>query len=258
MPTSPPTLTQYITQTRRLVKDTNGLFYSDSELTDYINLARSQIASMSGCIRILVPGTAPFGGGAVPGSMIPGGATPGSSTTTFNTINGVEKYSYEYANAYVKKQNQNVKGIADVITVSVSWGGIRPTLDWLPWEDLQAYARSYNVGVTSYPFYWSTYGDGLRGQVWLFPIPTAALEMEWDCICVPTDIYADSDYEALPETFTNYVSFYAAHLAYLGAQLYPQANVMLSLFEKNSGLARASSDRGKTPSFYDGNYRSMP
>lgn len=246
-------LTQYLTDVRSLLKDSNSLFWTTTELTRFINLARSQVASLSGCIRILVPGTSPYGAGAVPGSMIPGGATPGSSTTTFFTIQGVEKYSYDFANAYVRAQNQHVEGISDVIDCAISWGGVRPSLDWIPWEDLQAYARSYNVGVTSYPFYWSTYGDGLRGQVWLFPTPSSALEMEWDTICVPKDIFSNSDFEALPETFTNYVPFYAAHLAFLNSQRYEQASIMLQLFEKNSGLARASSDRGKTQSFYYGN-----
>lgn len=249
-------LQQYRNDTRQLLKDSRALFWDTPTLDRAINQARQQIATIFGCIRILVPGTVAFGGGAVPGSMIPGGGTPGLRNTTFQTIAGVEKYSYEFANAYVRAQNQHVAGISDVVSVSISWGGIRPSLDWEPWENLQAYYRSYNVGVTSYPFVWSTYGDGHRGQVWLFPIPQTALEMEWDTFCFPKALTTDSDYEALPDPFSDYVQFYAAHLCYLGSQRMGMADAMLTLFEKNSGLARFSSDRGKTSSYYWGNYRS--
>jgi hypothetical protein len=244
-------LEQYIFDTADLLHDSRHGFWSRKQLTRYINLARAQVAVLSGCIRIPVPGQAPFGGGGVAGTMIPGGATPGlDDTDSFQTIPGVERYSYDFANEYVRAQNANVKGVGDVIDVAVSWGGIRPAIDWLPWEDLQAYARSYNLGVTSYPFLWSTYGDGERGQVWLFPVPTNQLEMEWDTFCVPTDIFTDSDYDALPSPFSTYVPFYAAHLAYLNSQRLGQAAAMLNLFQANSGLARVAADRGKTASYY--------
>lgn len=247
-------LQQYIIDTADLLHDTRNAFWSPAQLTRYINLARRQVAALSGCIRILIPGQSPFGGQAVPGTMIPGGITPGMpQTNTFQTIGGVEKYSYSFANAYLRSLNQNLKGIADVISVSVSWGGTRPSLDWMPWEDLQAYARSFNILVTSDPQYWSTYGDGDRGQVWLFPVPVDNLEMEWDCFVIPADIYSDSDHEAIPREFSTYVPFYAAHLANLNAQRFGQANIMLDLFYSNSGIARVASDRGKTDSFYFGN-----
>lgn len=243
-------LNTYLTQTRDLLKDDLGLFYTTAKLTRYVNQARSKIAQLTGCLPILVPGAAPYGGSAVPGSMIPGAAVPGSSTTTFNTIVGVEKYPFSYANAYAQAQNANIKGIVDVSTVAISWGGIRPMMRWMPWDELQAYGRSYNIGVTSYPFLWSTYGDGELGQVWIFPIPTQALEMEWGTFCAPKDLTNNSQPESIPSPFKDSVQFYAAHLAYLQSQRYGQAQIMLELFEKNSGISRVASDRGKVPDYY--------
>jgi hypothetical protein len=188
--------------------------------------------------------------------MIPGGLTPGSSDSTFQTIAGQERYSFGYANAYALAQNAHIKGIINVDNVSVNWGGAsgssgnRPMLSWLPWDEFQAYCRAWAVGVTSFPFVWSQFGDGERGQVWLFPIPNQALEMQWQTDCAPKDIFSNDDYEALPDPFTTYVPFYAAHLAALNSQRYGQAQILLDLFEKNSGLSRAASDRGKAPSMY--------
>ena len=47
------TLNGYITEVRRLLHDANGNFYSDSELTDYINGARDRVARDTGCLRKL-------------------------------------------------------------------------------------------------------------------------------------------------------------------------------------------------------------
>lgn len=249
-------LSDYLTDTRELVKDTRSVFWNDTTLTRYINQARTQIALMAGCIPILIPGNVVAGSSAVPGTMVPGAATPGSAQQSFQTLTGVERYSFGYGNAFAKAQNANIKGIINVNSVSVNWGGApgsagnRPSLQWLPWDNFQAYCRAWAVNVSSFPFVWSQFGDGERGQVWLFPRPNQVLEMQWETDCAPADIYSVDDYEALPDPFTQYVPFYSAHLAFLNTQRYGQAQIMLDLFEKNSGLARSASDRGKTPSYY--------
>lgn len=261
-------LGDYITDTRSLLHDSNGQFLSTEQLTRWINSGRNQVAKISGCLRVLVAGQATFGGAVQSGSFIPGAATPGmeigpattdttvlptaNPTNRFLTIPGVEKYSYDYANAYVKKWNAGYQGIIDVIDLAISWGGIRPSMAWWPWEDLQAYGRSYNIGVTSYPFFWSVMNDGQRGQVWLFPAPSQALDMEWDCTCMPTPIYSDGDYDALPDSFSGAVKFYAAALSYLSSQRPGQAAIMRGEFMDHLGIDRAAADRGKTPDFYWG------
>ena len=255
-------LTQYLVDVADLLRDSNYLFNSQSTLTRYINLARTQVAVQTGCIRVLIAGQAPYGNAAVPGTLIPGAAQPGMpAVQSFTTIAGVEKYSYGYALPYLTACNAGVSGICDVIDVAVSWGGNRPSLNWIDWESLQAYARSYNFNVTSYPFCWSSNGSGTKGQVWLFPVPQitqvtnaqpgAAGEMEWDVTCLPSPLYTDSDYEALPSPFTDAVKFYAAHLAFLGSQRYGMAATMKALFNENLMLQNTSIDRGKTTSFYD-------
>jgi hypothetical protein len=248
-------LSEYLAQTRELLKDTGSTFWSDARLKRFINLARSKVAEEYGCIRKLITGTAPSGSSAVPGSAYPGGATPGATNTTFQTIANVERYAFSYATPYAQ-QFSGVQAISDVNAVSISWSGnssqtgiLRPSLAYLPFEDLQAYYRSYTLAL-NFPSLWSTQGDGQFGEVYLYPIPAQALEMEWDCFCVPKDIFTNDDYEALPATFSNNIQFYAAHLAYLGIQRTGMADIMLQLFEKNCGIARVAADRGKTGRFY--------
>lgn len=249
-------LQDYITDTQALLHDTSGLFTPVDQLTRWVNSARRQVALRTACIRILVAGNAAFGSGAEPGTLTPGPALPGQSEAgiaplpTFTTIQGVERYPFAYANRLVHQQNSGVKGIIDVFNVSVSWGGVRPNLSWLPWDQLQAYGRSYNFGVTSYPFYWSTFGDGESGEVWLFPVPGTNSEMEWDCTCVPIDLADDTTPEALPMSFRNAVKYYAAHLAYVGSQRPAYSQMMLQAFTDTLGISRVASDRGKVPDYY--------
>ncbi len=262
-------LSWYIQDTSSLLHDELHQFTSKKQLTRWINDGRSQVAQLSGCVRRLISGASAFGAGAQAGSLIPGGAQPGAlpdsapaaglsqTTNTFGTIAGVERYPFGFANPYLQAAHAGCLEIVDVIDLAVSWGGIRPTMSWMPWDELQAYARSYNVGVFSYPFYWATQGDGVAGEVWLFPVPTitgqgqaAQGEMEWDVTCLPKDLYTDDDFDAIPRPFRNCVKYYAAHLSYLGSQRPGLADVMLRKFYQNVPVSRAASDRGKVPNYY--------
>ena len=245
-------LSQYSDDVRDLIGDNLGMFISQDRITRYVNLARSQAAKITRCLTVLVPGQCPQGASAIPGTFTPGGATPGTpSTNTFNTIVGQEQYGYGYANPYVQQWNSGAKGVLDVIQVAVSWSGaMRPALEWMPWDDFQAYLRSYQSLMQSYPAVWSTLGDGESGQVYLFPTPSVATEMEWLVACQVKPIYSDNDYDALPAPFDSAVKYYAAHLAYLRSQRPGQASLMNNTFLEHLGIDRASSDGGKVQSYY--------
>lgn len=270
-----PNLSDYITDTQALLRDSSNLFTPLSQLKRNINKARIQCAKFTGCISILVTGQSSFGnmaqaGSAIPGAMVPG-ALPGNypapdpdtpqiaTANSFQTISGVEKYPFKYANPYVQAANAGVDKIIDVVNLSVSWGGIRPAMNFVPFEDLQAYYRSYNVGMFSYPFCWSTDGDGVNANVWLFPAPSVGPstqvpggqgEMEWLTTCIPKVLNNDNDPEALPENFTDAVPFFAAFLCLIGAQRFGAAQIHLNHFTDFLGIDRVSSDRGKISSFY--------
>ena len=46
------TLSGYITETRRLLHDVNANFWTDAELTDYINDGRNHLIQDTGCNRV--------------------------------------------------------------------------------------------------------------------------------------------------------------------------------------------------------------
>lgn len=261
------TLSWYVNDTADLLRDRNFQMTSESSIKRYVNQARRQVAIQTGCIQVLACGQAPFGTGAQPGNMIPGGFIPGTlpgslpdnanqagapSTPSngFYSIPNVEMYPFSYANQFLKKQQAGVGDIYDVFAVSDSWGGIRPTLDWMPWNDFQAYGRSYNIGAFAYPFVWSSLGTGTRGQVWLFPAPSTAQEMEWQCSCLPIDLIDDDTPEAIPDPYTSAVKFYAAYLAYLATQRHGQATLMTGEFNNQLDIAASAASGTKISSSY--------
>ena len=260
-------LSDYITDSSSLLFDYGLNFTPKRQLVRWINESRRQLARRSGCIRRHLSGQSAFGASAQPGSFVPGAAQPGqlpgafpnaqfaATVNSFQTIPGVERYSYQgFTNQYLRDTYAGCDGIVDVAQVSVSWGGSPlPSLAWLPWSDLQAYARAYKNLVTSYPYYWSVLDDGENGEVWLFPVPSIGqpiADMEWDVYAVPSRIYSDDDYDAIPGEMQNAVKFGAVELALMGKQRYGDASYMHNVFEDRILTAASARDRGKTPNFY--------
>lgn len=248
-----PNLQTYIFQVQRLIRDRQGLFTPQSDLVAYINEARNVTALTTGCIRRVILGSPAYGASAQPGQIVPGGMQSGADPNSlFYTINGVERYPFQgFANSFLQAQYQGVKGIVDVITCAVSWGGaFRPVLDWMPWEEFQSQLRATQVLVTSYPSVFSVFNDGEQGEIWLYPVPQSANEMEWDCFCVPAELYTNSDVEILQYPFANAVQYYAAGKCMEASGRPGTADRYFSEFARLLGLDRAAVDRGKIPQRY--------
>lgn len=246
-------LSQYLAQFRDLIRDPQALFVTDANAIQYINEARAATSLLTGCCRRLLLGQPSFGGGAQPGTAVPSGADPNSDpNSTFATIAGQERYPYiGFANNYLKDQFSGLRGICDVVSVTVSWGGaVRPSLDWMPFEDFQAYCRSNQILVTNYPVVFTVFNDGEGGEVWLFPVPQQANEMEWDVLCTAGPIYTSDDFDAIPAPFENGVKYYAAGRAYESSGRFGAAKQMYQAFQESNLLRRSASDRGKVPIRY--------
>jgi hypothetical protein len=246
-------LQTYIQDVQDLIRDQQGLFVSQQRLVHYINDGRAATSMLTGCCRRLIVGVSPFGASAVPGQAVPGGAMPGStSASTFQTIPNQERYPYiGYGNNYLSQQFRGLRGICDVISVSGSWGGaVRPSLDWMPFEEFQAFCRSNIILVTNYPVVFSIYNDGEAGEVWLFPVPQSANEMEWDTFCTAGPIYSDDDFDAVPPPFRNGVKYYAAARAFEARGSFAASQLNYQRFEDSNMMRRGAVDRGKVPQRY--------
>ena len=56
--------------------------------------------------------------------------------------------------------------------------------------------------------------------------------MEWDCLCLPSDLLDDQSYEAIPKPWQDAVPYFAAHLAMIEIGNWNGAAGFLNLYEK--------------------------
>jgi hypothetical protein len=94
------TLTSYLLEVQRLLHDANLNFYTQSQLTDYINEARKRVCRDTGCLRTIQVTQAPC---KVPASATINGATPAyptpwvaSTTVIANTFVFSNIFIYQY------------------------------------------------------------------------------------------------------------------------------------------------------------------
>jgi hypothetical protein len=80
------TLSSYITEVQRLLHDANSVFWTTSELTDYINDARERVARDTGCLRTLQITATPISSTGVPATVWTSGATVTAGQFIFNNI----------------------------------------------------------------------------------------------------------------------------------------------------------------------------
>lgn len=276
-------LSEYQNDTTALLRDGGYYFNSQFQVTRWINEARRLLAMRTGCILRLVTGQSAFGATSQPGYAIPGAtqpdalpqafpyganmaagagsaaygasATPVAGSTALSpmmTIPGVERYPYvTFFNSYLKQQHAGCDRVNDVISLSVSWGGVsKPALDWMPWDEFQAYCRAYNIFNMAYPAVWTVLNDGTFGEVFMFPIPTQANPIDASVSCLPSSLNSDNDFDAIPDTFADSVKFGAAALAFMSTYRWASADTMIAQGGGYVLPQRASADRGKTRSYY--------
>ncbi len=253
-------LQSYIIDTQALMRDQNFLLTSQTQLIRWINKARYDVCLKTGCIEVLVSGNCPAGSSSVPGYAMPNAAQPGNNiATACQTISGVEMMPYGFFNQFIQANNTGVKGMIEAKQLAISWGSFRPEMRWMPWINFQAYCRSFNIGVNSYPLIWADKGDGERGEIWIWPPPSVSGmpgvtqtqgEIELLTSCIPLDLYTANDYEAIPEPYQKGVKYGAAFYCMLGAQRYGTAQIYHDMMSDSLGISRVAVDRGKSNSYW--------
>lgn len=255
----------YLQDASALLHDYNLVFTPQAQLVRFVNEARRQIAQRTGCVRRLITGQSAFGASSQPGFAVPGGMQPGAlpgafpagtvtgaATNSLQTIPGQERYPFQgFFNPYLQSTYQGCEAVIDAASLAVNWGGaVRPAIAWIPWEDFQAYCRAYATLVTSYPYYWTVYNDGEFGEIWMFPAPSTAGDIELDAFCIPSDLNSNDDFDAIPPGFRNAVKFKAAALAFMASYRYAEASQLEMQFSERVGTGSVARDHGKIPNFY--------
>ena len=178
-------LSTYITQVRRLLHDPNGQYWSDSELTDYINEARNRVCKDTRCLRQQI-------------------------VNLVTLQQGVEQYTLASVQA-LPAFTSSFSGytIIDVMGINILWGSTRIKLAYLPWTRFDVQFRYWN-NMQSRPVCFSRLGSL---SVYIGPLPDTTYQSDWDLAMIPPALTNNSDPEPIPEPFTTPVKYYAAHLA---------------------------------------------
>ena len=187
VPPSQPngTLGQYLLSVRRLLHDATGNYWSDQELTDYINEARRRTVADTGCNRVLQSVTLNQGQEVYPYSSLPQGAS---------TI--------------------------DVLNITLLWGNLRVPMNYMVYTEFNLKMRSWQ-NFQSRPITFTVYG---QGSVYVGPLPDQAYTSEWDTVVMPQNLVASADVDTIVFPFTAPITFYAAYLAKYKEQSYDEAD----------------------------------
>jgi hypothetical protein len=204
------TLAQYITQCRRLLHDANANFWSDQELTDYINDARNKLVRDTGCLRTI---------------------------QTSATVTNQETYTF----ASLPQGDQTM----DIINLNLYWGSTRIPLRYLPWTDFNAQLR-YWQNYYGRPVAYSMYGPQ---TFYLGPVPDEVYTMELDTVIEPTALVNNADVDTIPDIWTSPVAFYACYTAKFKEQSYGEAEIFNQQYMKKvqSVLVGTMTRRMPTP-----------
>lgn len=256
------TLSSYITEVQRLLHDANSVFWSTSELTDYINDARERVARDTGCLRTLQITATPISSTGVPATVWTAGATVTAGQFIFNnifiyevTVSGVlsttappypaSGYTFPPSTPFTDgTATLQYSGPAevipyatiatgttlDILNVNVYWGNSRIPLRYLPWSNFNAQLR-YWQNYVGRPVCFSVYG---QNTIYVGPVPDQAYVVEIDSTILPTALSLNTPNvnDQIQDPYTTPVAFYAAYKAKYKEQSYGEAEIYKQEYAK--------------------------
>lgn len=199
-------------------------------LTGTVISGASLTAAGNGYFQPAVTITDPHGSGAVITAQV-------ASIST--SVQGQEIFQFS---AFPISGFPGVKSVFGVKSVSLIYANYRYSLPIYSFSVYQAMIRQYPRQYLYVPTMGSQFGQGTAGSFYLYPIPSQAYQIEFDCFCLPIDLVDDTTVEAIPDPWTDAVPYFAAHLAYLELQNLNSAKFYLDLYDnfvhRYSGGAR--------------------
>lgn len=264
-------LDDYINQVRRLLHDANGAFWTDSELTDYINQARNYVALDSGSVRSLFTfylsanqESYPYSGAVAALSLVAAGSgftsAPtisfsgggGSGVTATATISGdtisaltitangtgftaAPTISFSGGGGSGATATASIMRAMDILSISVNRGNSWMALGYTYFSEFQAKARYYR-SVSGQPVMWAkgppTSTAG-GDYFYIFQIPAESYQSDIDAIVQPNPLVDDAGtVEQLVYPYTDLVQYYAAYLAKNKQQEFSESANFMRIYDE--------------------------
>lgn len=209
-----PTLSTYLSRTRRLLTDSNSTYYSDAELTDCINVGRKRVALDTACLRSLEEVT---------------------------LTDGTESYA-------IPTSTSKLARCIDVLNIVVDWGNQRVPLIQMVWSEFSANLRVWQ-NFENMPAAYSKYGAPL-GSIYIGPVPNQNYTSRWDIIYIPADLVDGSSTDELAYPYDDPVPYYAAYTAKYRQQSYGEAALYEQQYRQKAAWAISSTYTRILPSVY--------
>jgi len=185
-------LTNYLLQTRRLIHDVGANYWTDLEITDYINLARNRVAMDTGITR---------------------------SLQQFSLVVGTTSYNFS-----LLPQGDNTM---EVLGATLTWGNMLIPLRRLSFTESFG-LRSF-TGMLQRPVALVNYG---QGGFMVFPAPDQAYVINLDTILSPTPLTTAAPADTqINYPYDELVTYMAARQAKIEMQDYPAAESFQQLYD---------------------------
>jgi hypothetical protein len=207
-------LNDYLTDTRQLLHDTTADFWSDQELTGYINKARSRVCQDTKCLRQYLTGVTLY--------------------------DGQESYNVQTIDPVVGPL------IIDVMNINVYLQNTRYPLIYYSLTEFNARLR-YWTNLQQQPCAYTRIG---ATTILIGPIPDQNYPSDWDVACIPPPLVSDSQSETIPPPFTEPVMFWAAYLAKYKEQAMSEAAIFKAEYRSQCMMNVRSWQTRIIPSIY--------
>ena len=278
------TLSSYITDVQRLLHDANSVFWSTSELTDYINDARERVARDTGCLRTLQISATPISssgntatiwsantavstgdyifsnifiyqvtsGGTLSSTAPPYPASGSTFPPSTPFTNGTATLQYSGPAEIIPFATLSNGTTLDILNITLYWGNSRIPLRYLPWSNFNAQLR-YWQNYVGRPVCFSVYG---QQQIYIAPVPDQSYSIEIDTTILPTPLSqsAPNAVDPINDPYTTPVAFYAAYKAKYKEQSYGEAEIYKQEYNKHVQAVLNSTYTRRIPDPYSSPY----
>jgi hypothetical protein len=265
-----PTLSDYLTQVEYLLHDANNNFWTVSQLTGYINEARSQLVRDTGCLRTVQNTSTPIA------SSNPYLSTNTNTTpaTPWVASTAVTAGQYVFSNIYIYQyQTSGTSGTAapayptgtNIFPPTTTFSDGTATLLYVQNAEIipfQALPQGINtVDILNINLYWgnsripmrylpwSDFTSQLRywqnyigrpicfsvygqQQIYIAPVPDQSYYIELDTVILPQALTTLTQVDTILDPWSTTVQYYAAYKAKFYEQSYGEAEIFQQQYNK--------------------------
>jgi hypothetical protein len=267
-----PTLNDYLYQVENLLHDSNNNFWTQSQLTNYINEARERLVRDTGCLRTIQNTSTPIASS----NPYAGTNTNQTPATAWTANTDVTAGQYVFSNVYIYQyQTSGVSGSSappyptgsSIFPPTTPFADGTATLlfiqnaEIIPFQALPNAINTIDVlGINLYwgnsripmrylPWsnftaqlrYWQNYiGRPIcfsvygQQQIYIAPIPDQSYYIELDTVILPTALSLSTPTvtDQILDPYSTCVQYYAAYKAKFYEQSYGESEIFLQQYSK--------------------------